>query len=178
MTDIRASEDQSSDPTITEQSFDTKLPLNINDEDIWPGMTEPPKEHEGCTEMTFDLIRYEVGNTARFLTYTPPGVVLVSKRGHENTSIEDKERLIEKLGQYLEAKYLRHCDMSIPLQWVAANVARLVGTSDLIVLPQIFTKDVYRYWRRCGSSYTTLSSEPMEVPVFLRIPKIDCSERQ
>ncbi|MCJ1389916.1 hypothetical protein MMC18_002773 [Xylographa bjoerkii] len=124
--DIRASEDQSSDPTITEQMFDTKIPSNINDEDIWPGMTEPPVAHEGCTEMTFDLIRYEVGNTARFLNYTPPGVVSCTKRGHENSSIEEKERLIENLGQYLEAKYLRHCDMAVPLQWVAANVARLI----------------------------------------------------
>ncbi|MCJ1403938.1 hypothetical protein MMC11_007161 [Xylographa trunciseda] len=124
--DIRASEDQSSDPTITEQSFDTKLPSNINDEDIWPGMSEPPVEHEGCTEMTFDLIRYEVGNTARFLNYTPPGVVSSNKQARANTTIEEKERLIEKLGQYLEARYLRYCDMAVPLQWIAANVARLI----------------------------------------------------
>ncbi|MCJ1438705.1 hypothetical protein MMC27_008095 [Xylographa pallens] len=124
--DIRASEDQNSDPTITEQSFDTKIPSNINDEDIWPGMSEPPVEREGCTEMTFDLIRYEVGNTARFLNYTPPGVTLGSKRGREVFSIEEKERLIEKLSQHLELKYLRHCDMAIPLQWVALNVARLI----------------------------------------------------
>ncbi|MCJ1293134.1 hypothetical protein MMC34_004687 [Xylographa carneopallida] len=124
--DIRASEDQNSDPTITEQSFDTKIPANINDEDIWPGMPEPPVEHEGCTEMTFDLIRYEVGNTARFLNYTPPGVISGTKRCRENSTIEEKERLIEKLGQHLESRYLRHCDMAVPLQWVAANVARLI----------------------------------------------------
>ncbi|MCJ1381710.1 hypothetical protein MMC17_004821 [Xylographa soralifera] len=124
--DIRASEDQNSDPTITEQSFDTKIPSNVNDEDIWPGMSEPPVVREGCTEMTFDLIRYEVGNTARFLNYTPPGVISSSKRARENSSVEEKERLIEKLGQRLETKYLRHCDMAIPLQWIAVNVARLI----------------------------------------------------
>ncbi|MCJ1476379.1 hypothetical protein MMC13_005045 [Lambiella insularis] len=118
--DIRASEELSSDPTITEQMFDTKLPSNVNDEDIWPGMTEPPKEHVGCTEMTFDLIRYEVGNTARFLNYTPPGAALWPSKANE--SLEDKERLIQNLSTYLEDKYLKYCDMSIPLQWVAANI--------------------------------------------------------
>ena len=84
--------------------------------------------------MTFDLIRYEVGNTARFLSYTPPGVTLGSKRGREAFTIEEKERLIEKLSQHLEFKYLRHCDMAIPLQWVALNVARLVSFSDGSIL--------------------------------------------
>lgn len=125
---MRASEEQSSDPTITEQSFDTKIPSNINDDDIWPEMTEPPKEHEGCTEMTFDLIRYEVGNTARFLTYRPPGVSMCPTIFRDNHSLEDKERLIQNLSIYLENKYLRYCDMSIPLQWVAANVSRLVSS--------------------------------------------------
>ena len=125
--DIRASEDQSSDPTITEQSFDTKLPLNINDEDIWPEMTEPPVEHEGCTEKTFDLIRYEISNTVRFLAYIPPGPCPYPVRRKDGPSIEEKERLIEKLQHYLENKYLKFCDLSNPLQWVAYNVARLVS---------------------------------------------------
>jgi hypothetical protein len=27
---------------------------------------------------------------------------------------------------HLEEKYLKHCDLNVPVQWVAANVARLV----------------------------------------------------
>ena len=34
--DLRASEDQGTDPAITSGSFDTKMPLNINDVDIDP----------------------------------------------------------------------------------------------------------------------------------------------
>ncbi|KAL8721060.1 MAG: hypothetical protein Q9225_002171 [Loekoesia sp. 1 TL-2023] len=123
--DIRASEDHGSDPTITDQSFDTRFPLNINDEDINSLMKEPPQEHEGATEMTFDLIRFTVSTTARRLSYTPP------RRGKcpdkvNVFSLEHKERLIEELHQHIEKKYLRHCDMNVPLHWVAGTVIRLV----------------------------------------------------
>ena len=40
--DNRSSEDHGTDPTFTEQFYDTKLPLNVNDEDIYPEMKERP----------------------------------------------------------------------------------------------------------------------------------------
>ena len=71
--DVRASEDHGTDPSIVEQSFDTKFPLNINDADLTTDMKEQPEEHEGATEMTFDLIRYSLSTTVRRLNYMPPG---------------------------------------------------------------------------------------------------------
>ena len=90
---------------------------------MWPGMEEPPIEHEGCTEMTFDLVRYEVGETIRLLS-------TMSKCPHQDSleALQAKEATLEKLRLRLEDKYLRHCDMSNPVQWVAANVSRLVRT--------------------------------------------------
>ena len=43
------------------KTWDTKQPLNVNDNDIWPGMEEPPKEREGATDMIFCLARTEIG---------------------------------------------------------------------------------------------------------------------
>lgn len=123
--DMRASEDHGSDPTIIDQSFDTRFPLNINDEDIDSSMKEPPPEHEGVTEMTFDLIRFAVSTTARRLSYSPPGRGKCPEKAFV-FSLEHKERLIEELHQHVEKKYLRHCDMNIPLHWVAGTVLRLV----------------------------------------------------
>ncbi|KAL9000245.1 MAG: hypothetical protein Q9169_001147 [Polycauliona sp. 2 TL-2023] len=123
--DLRASEDHGSEPTIIEQSFDTRFPLNIQDEDIDPSMKEPPPEREGATEMTFDLIRYSVSTTARRLSYVPPGPGKCQKRS-EFFTLEHKERLIEELHQHIENKYLRHCDMNVPIHWVAGTVLRLV----------------------------------------------------
>lgn len=71
--DVRTSEDHGSDPSIIEHSFDTKFPLNVEDEDLDPDMKETPLERDGRTEMTFDLIRYTVSTTVRRLSYAPPG---------------------------------------------------------------------------------------------------------
>ena len=110
---------------VADRFFDTKLPLNVNDGDIWPGMREPPKEHEGCTEMTFDLVRYEIGGTIRLLSAMSKCPRESTASEHDN--LEAKEAALERLRLRLEDKYLRHCDMSEPLQWTAANVSRLVS---------------------------------------------------
>ena len=123
--DVRASEDHGCDPSIVEQSFDTKFPLNINDVDISPSTTVTPTEHEGATEMTFDLIRYSVSTTVRRLSYTLPGPGPCRTKS-ATISLEHKEHMIEELHQYIEKKFLRHLDTTIPLHWVAATVARLI----------------------------------------------------
>lgn len=137
--DARASEDQGSDPSIVEQSFDTKFPLNINDEDIDPSMKEAPAEHEGATEMTFDLIRYSMGITVRRLSYAPPGEGRC-RTMNASLSIEDKECMIEDLHQYLEKKYLSHCDTNVPLHWVAVTVARLILAKMWLVVHHPFSR--------------------------------------
>ncbi|KAK4692341.1 hypothetical protein P7C71_g4837, partial [Lecanoromycetidae sp. Uapishka_2] len=137
--DVRASEDQGCDPSIIEQSFDTKFPLNINDEDINPTMKEPPVEREGATELTFDLIRYSVSTTVRRLSYAPPGPGHCRTR-NAGLSLEDKEHIIEELHQYLEKKYLCHCDTTIPLHWVAATVARLIMAKMWLIVHHPFSR--------------------------------------
>ena len=122
--DVRASEDHGSEPSIGDQTFDTSFPLNINDEDIDPSMKEAPKEREGWSEMTFDLIRFSVSTTVRRLSYAPVSGPCQKKVA--GLTLEDRERLIEELHQYLENQYLKFCDMNVPLHWVAATVARLV----------------------------------------------------
>ncbi len=122
--DVRAAEDHGSDPSISEETFDTRLPLNINDEDIGSSSKETPKEREGWSEMTFDLIRFTVSTTVRRFSYTP--VAGPCQKRSAGLTLEDKEHLIEELHQYLENHYLKYCDMNVPLHWVAATVARLV----------------------------------------------------
>ena len=137
--DVRASEDHGTDPSIIEQSFDTKFPLNINDEDLTTAMKEPPVEHEGATEMTFDLIRFSVSTTVRRLSWAPPGPGPCRVRS-AGLSLEDKERMIEELHQYLEQKYLRFCDNTNPLHWVAALVARLIMAKMWLVVHHPFSR--------------------------------------
>ena len=124
--DTRASEDHGCDPTIIEQAFDTKMPLNINDVDITPDMKDFPAERQGCTDMSFCLIRFEVANTFRRINYIPPGPPNACLEYFANVTLEDKEKWITECHNRLEERYLKHCDMSVPLFWVTATVARLM----------------------------------------------------
>lgn len=123
--DARASEDHGCDPTIVEASFDTQIPLNVNDSDLYPSMTEFPKERTGCTEMTFCLVRFEVANVYRRIQYVPPGPVRCN-RFLSSVPLEQKERWITEVHSKIEEKYLRDCDMTVPLFWVIATVSRLI----------------------------------------------------
>lgn len=123
--DSRASEDHGCDPTITEQSFDTQMPLNVNDEDISPNMTSFPETKLGCTEMTFGLIRFEIVAVLRRIQYVPPGPKQCNQF-FATVSLEQKEQWISESHAKIEERYLKHCDMSVPLYWVIATVARLI----------------------------------------------------
>ncbi|KAJ9605647.1 hypothetical protein H2200_009496 [Cladophialophora chaetospira] len=122
--DNRAAEDHGVDPSFTEQFYDTKIPLNLNDDDIYPGMKDFPKERSGATEMTFCLIRYEISVFSRRFNFNPVGGY--GPRLGQELSLEEKERLIDDCHRKLEEKYLQHCDMNMPIYWVAATVARLI----------------------------------------------------
>ncbi|KAM0720277.1 hypothetical protein Q7P37_004413 [Cladosporium fusiforme] len=124
--DTRASEDHGCDPTITEQSFDTKMPLNINDVDIGLDMKDFPAEKQGCTDMSFCLIRFEVSNTFRRINYIPPDPPKACTEHLTGITLQEKEKWITECHQRLEERYLKNCDMTVPLYWVTATVARLM----------------------------------------------------
>ena len=124
--DVKASDDQGSDPTIMEQTYDTRHPLNINDEDISPSMDNPPKEREGPTEMTFDLMRYAVSTTMRRLTYAPPGPG-PCKPKEASLGLSEREKMIDDLHQLMQQKFLKGCNIeNDPLHWVIATVAKII----------------------------------------------------
>jgi hypothetical protein len=102
------------------------MPLNINDIDIVPGMNEFPAEKRGCTDMSFCLIRFEVANTFRRINYIPPGPPKQCTEHLSGITLQEKEKWITDCHQRLEERYLKDCDMSVPLFWVTATVARLM----------------------------------------------------
>ncbi|KAJ5278918.1 hypothetical protein N7478_004290 [Penicillium angulare] len=122
--DIRSSEDHGTDPLIHESMYDARVPLNVNDDDIYPEMTEAPVEKEGCTDMTFCLIRCEITSALRRANYTCPGSRF--RMGESAPSTERCERMIEIISNRVEERYIKHCDMDIPIHWAAATVGRLI----------------------------------------------------
>ena len=111
--DSRSTEDHGVEPSFTEAFYDTKLPLNINDEDISPETKDFPKERVGTTEMTFCLIRFELSEASRRISFAPPGV-MPSGMNYPVKSLAEKEKLIEETHKRIEERYLQYCDMMVP----------------------------------------------------------------
>ncbi|GKZ31842.1 transcription factor vrtR1 [Aspergillus brasiliensis] len=106
--------------SISPDSWDTKQPLNINDDQLFPGMTEPPQNQRGASEMIFCLARMELSNF-----YTRTGVKLKGDGGIiEFRDSEDIERLIDEVEDLIETKYLRYCDIMDPLHFLTTGVMR------------------------------------------------------
>ena len=131
--DIRASEDQGTEFTITEGSFDTKMPLNINDSDIEPETKEMPLERQGVTDMSLGVAMCELALMSMQLMASSPQT--------GGASLEDQARLLGSHRSKLEegyAKYSTNPDDII--NWVGVVVTRIVLSklTLLVYLPSLF----------------------------------------
>ncbi|KAI0468906.1 hypothetical protein F4859DRAFT_516653 [Xylaria cf. heliscus] len=127
--DVRASEDQGTDFTIQYGSFDTKLPWNINDDDIDVDTKETPVERQGITDMTLPILTMETSHISRQMM--SPGV-----------SLDEQNHLLATIYARLEERYLRFSSESDGIAyWVMVVVTRLVGAKLTLFthLPVLFS---------------------------------------
>ena len=132
--DVRASEDQGTDLTIASGSFDTKIPLNINDADINPESKQMPTERDGVTDMSFARISFGLCDIMRQMM--APGV----RDGA--AGLEDQSRLLNEIYQKYEHGYFQYTTESGNIvYWVGVTIARLtMAKMTLIVfLPVLFS---------------------------------------
>ncbi|KAL1866129.1 hypothetical protein VTK73DRAFT_4874 [Phialemonium thermophilum] len=103
-----------------------RLPLNVNDADLHPNMTEPPTESNGPTEMLCVLIKVQV---THWLRSSPTAAKIMDGifRGttEGRTSTEHEDKLIEEIRSIYHERYLRNLDRSIPLHDLAHVLADL-----------------------------------------------------
>jgi hypothetical protein len=98
--DSRAPEDHGFQPTVDIINRELRLPLNVNDNQIYPDMAKFPVESNGWTEMSFFLIQTE---SCRVLH-----PILDNSEQHLSDALLDitgKREKIRERGQYLSAKY-------------------------------------------------------------------------
>lgn len=100
MLDSRAPEDQGFQPTVDVINRGLRLPLNVNDNQIYPGMTRFPVESHGWTEMSFFLIQTD---SCRLLH--PILSMQEQYSANDSLSIGEKRNLIDEHGRILMAKY-------------------------------------------------------------------------
>ncbi|KAK8079223.1 fungal-specific transcription factor domain-containing protein [Apiospora phragmitis] len=100
MLNARSSEDQGTELAMGNDSFDTKIPLNINDTDIEPGMKEPPKARVGISDTTYALVSIEYCTTTRKLAS------LEMKNGIPD--LDHLSRLLEDIYEKLDRECFQH----------------------------------------------------------------------
>ncbi|KAL2174153.1 fungal-specific transcription factor domain-containing protein [Thermothelomyces heterothallicus CBS 202.75] len=131
--DLRSAEDQGTDLSILSDTFDTQLPLNINDADISPESTQLPEPREGTTDMTFSLIRYEICSLSRRL-HRVSSDMAPACRGDAKKSLAEREALLNEVANKVQKKLLK--GGSNTMFWVASNVTRIVLAKMTLVIYQ------------------------------------------
>lgn len=118
--DVQTSEYQATRPQIREGDYDTRLPLNLNDDDWSSDMIEFPQERNGLTEMTLTLVRCKIGVKTRKL------MQLTSERVGGPIELFKKRKLaIDEAKEVLHERHLQFCDVNIPMHWVVATIGRV-----------------------------------------------------
>lgn len=119
--DFRLSELHGVTPSGDLFSGDTKLPLNIADEDLSPEMTVPPTERSGITTMVICLVCGEIIQFLRTISLAKD--VRMDLLVTSDITLTEKDRIISQIEDLLERKYLRYCDPLKPLDNFAMIIA-------------------------------------------------------
>lgn len=95
-----------------------KMPANLNDWDIAPGMTKTPQARNGITEITFPILRFEIHSLIFGLieikkkwATLEPSKIMGRMRDEQNEWLETTQRRLDK-------EYMQHLDASRPHDWM------------------------------------------------------------
>ncbi|KAK3316892.1 putative C6 transcription factor [Apodospora peruviana] len=113
-------------------TWDTRPPHNIDDSQIWPGMTAAPVEKSGATDMMFVLSRAVIAkifigssatttggeNKQKQMPLLPPVEVI----GRDDYG--EAERSIRAAESEIEERFVRYCDVVDPLHFLTLAAAR------------------------------------------------------
>ena len=126
--DIRTCEAQGPKPQIRRDDFDTKLPLNVDDNDLHASGNAPASA-DRWTDATFSLIRFEINEMMRTIWIDRPRI---ERRKTSLTAVLAK---IETFRTNMAGKYDHLMDDQIPLQKCAKIVkALLISRLHIMVL--------------------------------------------
>jgi len=128
-------------------------------------MTDFPEERQGFTDMTFCLLRFELANILRRIVYIPPGPNKCTEF-FAGLTIRQKEKWINDCHQAMENKYLKNCDMNIPICWVTATISRLIMSKMWLVV-------YHPYQRKDGG--TTLPQETKDKLFITSLENVEYS---
>ncbi|KAH8652161.1 fungal-specific transcription factor domain-containing protein [Xylariales sp. PMI_506] len=119
--DWRAVEDHGITICDYDGQADTHIPLNVNDSDLDPSMTELPKPQSRWTEMTVSLIMIETSCAMQTVSKALLGFNLTRTPPREHIRREIFDDLKVRVGKLLE-----YCNPVVPAHRAAIMISRLI----------------------------------------------------
>lgn len=116
--DMLCSEDQETDTQIRPEMFNTKIPSNVDIDDLAPDMTSLSTPRAGFTDITLCIIQCEM-----MINLYWAGINLNPEAAQ--SPMPERENILCSLTTRIEEQYLREFDLDIPIQWLTAVIARL-----------------------------------------------------
>ena len=107
----------------------TKLPTNVNDDQLYPSMTSPLAESETLTDIAFvalrcELVKFFAARIAKFCQQGKNSSQWDRDMASESDTVE-ADKALKEIEGLLEMKYLRYCDPSQPLHMIIMLMARV-----------------------------------------------------
>ena len=122
MLDIRTCEAQGPRPGIREGEFDTRFPLNVNDDDLEREGAAAAHSSNQWTDMTLTLIRMECNEMMRTIWFDRPRL---EKKQMSLTAVLGK---IENFKRALYERYTPMLDVNIPVHRVARLLMNILSS--------------------------------------------------
>ena len=110
--DLHVAIDHASDPLILPGTYAVEQPMDVNDSDLWPGITTLPHSSESFTDTTFSLMTHEITATA------------IKAHSMNSDGWQERQAVIRNLEQVLNDRYFCCCNPNQPLQWFALAVGK------------------------------------------------------
>ena len=159
--DIRTCEAQGPKPQIRRDDFDTKLPLNVDDNDLHAS-GNPPVGADRWTDATFSLIRFEINEMMRTIWIDRPRI---ERRKISLTAVLSK---IETFRTNMARKYDHLMDDRRPLQKCAKIVkALLLSRLHVMILHRYHNSVVQPMPDRLRKIMTASGTTTLETAVAL-----------
>ena len=113
--------------------WNTRLPANVDDADIWPDMKDAPVEQTRPTEMIVCLLRYDAGVYWKEKLLQQSGAKDTGSHAMKEwfltATMAERDEFIDELENRLEEKFLRYCDPSAPVQLLTSIIGRIMCKS-------------------------------------------------
>lgn len=148
-------------PITLMADWDSKVPSNIEDEDIYTPSTEMPKERKGLTSISYCRFTWWILDKQRRIFQAKQGRFALSWQLNDSLSPELKEDVITQLEDGLNQEFLQYCDPLKPLDTLLQLVARalIVGMRMRVLHASVFGADLQEASEQDRLSLTAMAMQ-------------------